>query len=242
MRSDILGPLKVNRLALADISMTDNIEFVYDILTQNPYPDAMVKVIDLEDSPQTLPKEHPNVVGGRVLLPPIDALVAEQDGDENKYDRIYINYFHEDVVSRFMEALISTLLIGTSLILYLPNPEGFQTPRKLTQVIEYLYGIRIGVIGVRPSEFNINDISAVKCWLCGAYRSNALSPREFLYLYPGDIDNPEIITKLIIDLNPMEENPVPFFNRLSRLLKEKPNLIVPLFRNNSDMVFLGGGV
>lgn len=237
---DNLGPLKINRLALGDMSITDNLDFVMDILVQNPYHETMVKVIDLEDSPQALPKEHPNVIGGRVLLPPIDALIAEQDGDEGKYDRIYITYFQEEVVQNFMEALISALILGTSLILYLPNNEGFQTPRKLMQVIEYLYGIRLGIIGMRPSEYNMNDPSAVKCWLCGAYKCNALTPREFLYLYPGDIDNPTILTKLIVDLNPVDQNPVPYFNRLSRLLKEKPNLIVPLFRNNSNVVFVDG--
>ena len=235
----ILGPLRVKSLQLADISMTDNYDFVADILMQNPYPNPIVKVVDMEDSPQTLPKEHPNVIGGGVLLPPIDALIAEQDGDENKYDRIYLNYFHEEYVSLFMEALISALLLGTNLILYLPNKEQFQTPRKFAQVVEYLYGIRIGVIGQRPSVCNLNDISSVKCWLCAAYRSKAITPREFLYLYPGDIDaTPEIISKLIMDINPMDENPMPYLNKLSRQLKEKPDLIVPLFRDNT-MLYWG---
>lgn len=233
-KGGVLGPLRINKLQLADISITDNYNFVADVLTQNPYPNTIVKVVDMEDSPQTLPKEHPNVIGGGVLLPPIDALVAEQDGDESKYDRIYLNYFQEEYVSLFMEALISALLLGTNIILYLPNPEGFQTPRKFTQVIEYLYGIRVGVIGQRPSVCNLNDISSIKCWLCGAYHSSAITPREFLYLYPGDIDaNPKIISKLIVDVNPMDENPLPYFNKLSRQLKEKPDLIVPLFRNNA---------
>ena len=231
-----LGPLRILSLAPGDISITDNLDFVRDVLTQNPYPTAMVKVLDLEQDSPTLPLEHPNVIGGRVLLPPIDALIAEQDGDEQRYNVLYTNYFQEPTASAFMEALISALLLGTSIILYLPNPEGFMTPRKLMEVVGYLYGIHIGVVGEIPARYEITDVSCVKCWLCGAYKNNAITPREFLYLYPTPQDNPNMISKLISDIGLFDNNPVDTLNRLSMQLKEKPDLIVPLF--HSDYIFL----
>ena len=231
-----LGPLRISSLAPGDISITDNLDFVRDLLTQNPYPTAMVKVLDLEQDSPTLPLEHPNVLGGRVLLPPIDALIAEQDGDENRYNAIYTKYFQEPTASAFMEALISALLLGTTIILYLPNPEGFMTPRKLIEVVGYLYGIHIGEVGGVPARYEIGDINCVKCWLCAAYKNSALTPREFLYLYPTPQDNPEMINKLIYDTGLIDNDPVSSLNRISSQLKEKPNLIVPVF--HSDYVFL----
>jgi hypothetical protein len=231
-----LGPLRISSLAPGDISITDNLDYVRDVLIQNPYPNAMVKVLDLEQDSPTLPLEHPNVLGGRILLPPIDALIAEQDGDENRYNAIYTKYFQEQSVSAFMEAVISALLLGTTMILYLPNHEGFATPRKLMDVVGYLYGIHIGVAGEVPAQYEVGDVNCVKCWLCGAYKNNALSPREFLYLYPTAQDNPEMINKLIYDIGLVDNNPLEALNRISLQLKEKPNLIVPIF--HSDYIFL----
>lgn len=230
-KGDRLGVLRINKVAPADISMTSNLDLVMDILIQNPYPETKVKVINLSMDSPTLPAEHPNLIGGTVLLPPIDALCAEQDGDEAKYNRLYLAYFQEDRVNLFMEALISALLLGTNIVLYVHDSAEFEsTPRKLREVVGYLYGIHIGSLGQFPVQYEIQDHRCVKCWLTAAYKCNAITPREFMYLYPGPIDSDEMLNKLIYDLCPLDEDKVKFVQELTAKLKEKPDLIVPLFQ------------
>ena len=231
-KGDRLGVLRLNKVAPADISMTNDLDLVMDILTQNPYPETKVKIINLSLDSPTLPKEHPNLIGGTVLLPPIDALCAEQDGDEIKYNKIYLSYFQDERVNLFMEALISALLLGTNIVMYIHDAAEFEsTPRKLREVVGYLYGIHIGSLGQFPAQYEIQDPRCVKCWLTAAYKCNAITPREFMYLYPGTIiDSDEMLNKLIYDLCPMDDDKVKFIQELTLKLKEKPNLIVPMFQ------------
>ena len=52
-----------------------------------------------------------------------------------------------------------------------------------------------------------------------------------MYLYPGTIiDSDEMLNKLIYDLCPMDDDKVKFIQELTLKLKEKPNLIVPMFQ------------
>ena len=87
-----------------DISITDNLAFIQDVLQNNTNPALRIVSMDEENS---IPENHPMVVKGTCLLPPIDALIAEADGNEPLYDRIYNDYLNEKFpnVESFSEAL-----------------------------------------------------------------------------------------------------------------------------------------
>ena len=85
------------------INITDNSLFVRDIMYSN---NDNIKIITLDET-GSIPTNHPSVLSGTCLLPPVDALIAEADGDEQLYDSIYMNYFSEDpYVIEFIGALI----------------------------------------------------------------------------------------------------------------------------------------
>lgn len=223
-----LGPLRMNTLSLGQIHMTDSYEIVEDILKYNCYPDSNLKIIDAETEP-SLPLEHPNVIGGGILLPPIDALIAEQDGDETLYNMIYSKYFKEEAMIKFVQVIIAALMVKINILIYMPNPDGLATPYKFRQIFSFINGIEIGIYGQSAPLYS-TDPNMIKVWLNFAYDCSAITPREYLYFYPGYPDSPLLINKLIYDLQLMDRNQVETINQLSVQLKECPNLIVPISR------------
>lgn len=224
-----LGTIRMNGLAMGNIELSEDYEYVEPILVAYPYPNVGFKIVDVEMEP-SLPLEHPNVLGGGILLPPIDALIAEQDGDEAKYNTIYYRYLTEDSsVTQFMQAIISALILGIDILLYSPNPDKLATNKKLIEMMIYIYGIDIGLPLCKRASYT-SDPNKIKVWLNMAYDCAAISPREYLFLYPGYPDNPPMIQKLIYDLCLIEKDPVATINLLSVQLKEKPNLILPVYK------------
>jgi hypothetical protein len=71
------------------IMITDKIDFIRDILMDNP---GNFKVVTLDED-GIIPLESKDVLCGTCLLPPMDALIAEQDGDMEMYDAIYNDHF-----------------------------------------------------------------------------------------------------------------------------------------------------
>ena len=224
-----LGPIRMNGLAMGNIEISEDYEYVEPILAANPYPNVNFKIIDVEMDP-SLPLQHPNVIGGGILLPPIDALIAEQDGDEAKYNAIYYKYLAEDgSVAQFIQVIVSALILGINILLYCPNPDKLVTNKKLIEMMRYIYGIDMGLPLCKPAFYS-SDPQKVKIWLNMAYDCSAISPREYLFLYPGYPDNPVLIQKLIYDLCLLEKDPISTINLLSVQLKEKPNLILPVYK------------
>ena len=69
-------------ILIGQFLITDNRQEVYNLLSSNA-PD--LRFIDLEDIDQALPANHPAVLGGNQILPPVDSLIAEQDGRPDLY-------------------------------------------------------------------------------------------------------------------------------------------------------------
>jgi hypothetical protein len=53
-----------------------------------------------------------NYIGGTCLLPPIDAKIAESDGDEMKYDACYSTHLLQPYQRQFIASLIGYLFRG----------------------------------------------------------------------------------------------------------------------------------
>lgn len=223
-----LGPLRMNTLTLGQINITDSYETVEEILKYNYYPDSDLKIVDAEVE-ASLPLEHPNVIGGGILLPPIEALIAEQDGDETLYNMIYSKYFQEEAMIKFVQVIIAALMVRVNILIYMPNPEGLVGPQKFMQIFTHMYGIEIGIYGQTIPLYS-TDPNMIKVWLNLAYDCSAITPREYLYFYPGYPDKPLLITKLMYDLNLIDSKPIETINQLSVQLKECPNLIMPIAR------------
>lgn len=207
------------------ISITDNINFVRDILYSNSSQD--IRIISLDED-NSIPTNHPLVLGGTCLLPPMDALIAEADGDEQLYDVYYSEHFNDPFVSQFIGALFIFLYNGGNLLFYLPSLRD-TTGKKFLQQFWIRYGINIGIVGQSTHNY---DISCIPIWLTYIYLSDAMHPFELLYFYPVDALIPDnIMNKLLNEINPLGDTlneKISFILDLSKKLKEKVNTIVPL--------------
>lgn len=209
-----------------DIQITDNIGFVREIL----YSDTPnIKVISMDED-GAIPLEHPDVIGGTCLLPPMDALIAEADGDEVAFNEIYMNHFYDPFVDQFISALISYLFVGGNLLIYHPNVSIFSCA-KFREIIWILYGINIGIVGQQNCSY---DQKCVPVWLCMIYMINAILPIDFLRLYPVESLIPNnIMDKLLVDMAVFEdgyENKVRRILHIRDILKTNPNIKIPLFK------------
>ena len=209
------------------ISITDNLMFVREMMYT---PNNNLKIITLDEL-GSVPTDHPNVLSGTCLLPPIDALMAEADGNEELYDSIYMTYFSEDsYVIEFMAALLMYLYKGGDLLLYYPELDTNTAP-KLSWVLWVRYGISIGIVNQRPHQY---DMQALPIWLNEIYFRDGMSYRDYLRLMPDEVlmclsTNP-IIDKLLLDIAPLGDSfnsKIEYIISLGRKFKEKPDLIIP---------------
>ena len=183
-----------------NIYITDNLDII-----QNA-PQTGVQIISLDEDGALDYIVDCNYIGGTCLLPPIDAKIAESDGDEMKYDACYSTHLLQPYQRQFIASLIGYLFRGLGdIILYLPDIEDTITAKKLVFFMTSLYGIHIGLIGhIDPQVCSCYyDNTCVPMWLNMIYEVNIISPYEYLELYPMDAIIPEeVIRKMNYDLCP----------------------------------------
>lgn len=210
---------------MGTIYVTDNIDFVRTI------PDGTVKIISLDED-RNLDPNDPNVIIGTCLLPPVEALIAENDGDEDLYDIHYMAYLNTPAVQQFITAIIGALFRQKSLLLYAPQLNDTNSIKKLMKFMWDLYGIGIGIVG---SDVNkcCYDSRCIPIWLNMMYMDNIIDPSEFLYFYPDHVTiNNMVMNKLIADIKPVcnsYEDRVYAIKNLQKKIKEKPETIQPIY-------------
>jgi hypothetical protein len=80
-----------------------------------------------------------------------------------------------------------------------------------------MFGLGIGIIGVRDCVYNYSDIPL---WLNMLYNANAIDPYEYLTCYPLDINiMDQQMSKLIYDLRPVDTELKDKRNTIYRLRK-----------------------
>lgn len=208
-----------------DISITDNVNLVRDIIFSNT---PNIKIITLEED-GILPLNHPNVIKGTCILPPVEALIAEADGDENLFDTIYSDYFNTPFMFEFISALMISLYNGNNIVFYYYELDGNNVIPKLRQHMFQRYGIYIGVLGTR--DICKYDNRCLPIWLSHTFMINGITAREFLINYPPNLNIPQnIMDKIIIDMNPygnLQEKEKYIYSLVIKL-KEHPNLKIAI--------------
>jgi len=208
------------------IYITSNIQVIYDA------PLDGTKIINLDEDERTL-MDNEAVLGGMCLLPPVEALIAESDGNEPLYDCIYSDHLRAPFQMQFIGAIISFLFKGGKLLLYLPSGYGSSnsTGYKLVDLIYRCYGVHIGMIEEQnPSLANCYyDDSCIPIWLNLIYSAHVISPMDYLYLYPIDavINNQPVINQLIAELRPYGttyQEQIDYIMHLHKAVHRNPNV------------------
>lgn len=212
------------------IYITDKEEIVYNAPLMSG-----TKIINLDEDGVLM--EHESIIGGTCLLPPIEAKIAEADGNEQMYDLIYANHLLEPFQQQFISALLSYLYKGGNLILFLPELGYTNTMQKLIFHIWDKYGVHIGIIGdMNPQVANCYyDDKCIPIWLNMIYSARVISYKEYLYMYPLDavIQNHQVIEELINEISPLGESindKLVYIDRLRKLIHQKPETRPALFQ------------
>jgi hypothetical protein len=178
--------------------ITDNINVIYNA------PVAMgTRIINLDED-GILDSNNPYTIGGTCLLPPIDAKIAESDGNERLYDQIYSNHLSKEFQYNYITALIAYVFNGGILIFFLPE-FGDNTREKLIFHMFGLYGIHIGHIGDpdpnKASWYADNRFQLM--WIDMLLYAGVISGFDYLRMIPvdavGAIGNNKIISNILIN-------------------------------------------
>ena len=205
------------------IYITDKEEIIYTTpLNSN------TKIISLDEDGILM--ENDAILVGTCLLPPIEAKIAEADGNEQLYDVIYSNHLLEPYQQQFIAAMLSYLYKGGNFILFLPELDT-STKEKFIQHMYINYGIHVGLIGYpNPQVANCYyDERCIPLWLNLIYSVHVISAYEYLYMYPEDavIQNNAVMSELIDEINPYEQSindKVNYILRLHKLIHKNPNV------------------
>lgn len=181
------------------IFITDNLDFIYNIPL-----DGITKIVSLDED--GILDNVKGIIGGTCLLPPMEAKMAEADGNEQMYDSIYSNHLLLPFQQQFISALIAFLYKGGKLILFLPEIGYTNTIEKLIEHLFRIYGIHVGIIGHQnPQVANCYyDTKCIPIWLNLIFTSGVISPEEYLFMYPEDapITNEQVMFILIDEIKP----------------------------------------
>ena len=211
------------------IFITNDIEVVY----QTPM-DGTVKIICMDED-MKIPENNPNIIPGTCLLPPIDAKIAEADGNEQLYDAIYNEYLFAPFQQQYVAALVTFLYRGGNLLIYL-HEDYTSTLAKFVQHMYLRYGIKIGIIGAKtPQEYQFYyDLRYIPTWLNIMYRANLISIFEYLKMFPIDADltaDKGCLNKLLDELRPYANTIQEQINSILQYHKglvQKPNLTMAI--------------
>lgn len=206
------------------ISITGNAPWVLEMLNSG----ADIKVINMDEdgNPEyKIPLNHPAVIGGTCLLPPMEALIAAADGEREVFEMIYAEYFSTPFIESYIAALIIYLCQGHNLIIY--YEDGLDITDEIIQMFWMKYGI--GISRQDQSTIAQHDFSCAPIWLKYMYVENVITGEEFLYHYPeGTPIDPMLMERLIMELKPcgktIEEKSADIYS-LMRALKYNPNVM-----------------
>lgn len=210
-----------DRVLYGRIDITDNIILIRELLQS--LADSTI-IINLDEDNKI---EGEIVVQGTTLLPPPEAIIAEQDGDEYSYDSILNEYYNLPDIQMFVAGIIHMLYRGVNILFYYPNldPTESVTVPKLLNLFWNKFGLGIGIVGVRDGGFNSDNIPM---WLNMMYSVDAINGYEYLSKYPVDaIILDSFMSKLIGDIRPVDdgaEKKIKTIYRLRDRLHVKPGV------------------
>ena len=217
------------------IYITDDPNIIYSVPIG-----GNTKIIDMDEDEVLI--KNDNILVGTCLLPPVEAKIAEADGNEMQYDTIYSSHLLEPYQQQFIAAIISYLYKGGNILIFLPEIDTMYTREKFISHLFNRYGIHCGIIGHPDPRFNscFYDDRCIPLWLNLIYSVGVIDAYEYLIQYPIDavINNTPVITKLIDEINPYADtfnDKINYIFRLHKLLHKNNKIrpaVVDSRRNN----------
>ena len=140
------------------------------------------KVIYVGELNMNLPKSF---ISFGALLPPIEALNAEIDGDMASYAYIYEAYFNSNrVVYEIFASIIVALYSGQNMLIYVEEGDNLSHLNFLLEYMQVTFGITVGT-DVSPYMYNPMYDSFISMILY-TYLDGFITPEQLLYNTPMD--------------------------------------------------------
>lgn len=210
------------------IDITDNIEFVKSVINNN---NSNVIIINLDEYNDSIKDGMiPNqVIKGGELLPPPEAVIAENDGNMQEFDYIYESWYNQSSMQLFVAGIMASLYKGKNILMYTPdlnNQESIAIP-KMLNLFWNRFGIKIGIVGSQTCFYNV---VLTPLWLSMMYRNRIIPAYDFMIHFPiGCPIDPRDMRLLEMDVRPFGNNPektiLEFMAKLKRNPKTTPVLI-----------------
>lgn len=156
------------------------------------------KIILVMDSPEYCGINIPGAVGGSILMPSGDMLEVLIEGDQNRFEYLYMNYLSNGVPDKFISVILTAILSGTNIIFFM-DKESKIYEDVLRTFIANQYGILIGGPNI---QFSTNS-NRFPYTLNKLYCENYIDANMYLNLLPPNIkleSIPAALSKLVSEI------------------------------------------
>lgn len=191
------------------------------------------KVIYIVEEPELKYLNHPSIITAGSLLPPIEAIQLELDGNLDAANALYVQYLNsaeaDPYVSIILAAAIKCIPIG---IMFGKDEMNQRFPLMLVNYLFNKFGIVLGVLNkVNPSIV----YQALPYDLAKLYMMNIIDYAAFMMAHPDDLPiHPSVLSKLAMENYPLVKYPSEtsyqeyFGNAIKAMKKYNKFLIDPI--------------
>ena len=158
------------------------------------------KVIYIVEEPSMRFKTHPAIITAGALLPPIDAIQAELNGNMFESNAIYERYLLSEEADTYISILIAAAIKQIPIgIMFGRDEREMQFPKMFIDFIYRYYGI---VLGINGSIVPYIMEEAIPQDLAKLYCMNIIDYPTFMEKHPALPICPIVLSKMAIEINP----------------------------------------
>lgn len=159
------------------------------------------KVIYIVEEPAMRFKTHPAIITAGALLPPMEAIEAELNGNLFESNAIYERYLASEEANMYISILIAASIKQIPIgIMFGKDELNMQFPKMFIDFMFKAYGLVIGVNGkIHPYIME----EALPFDLAMLYNMNIIDYPTFMEKHPPLPINPMVISKMSIEINPL---------------------------------------
>lgn len=159
------------------------------------------KVVYISEELDPRYSTHPAIITAGALLPPVDAVRAELDGNLLDSMMLYEAYLSREEADPYISILLAAALNQIPIgILFGRDEQNMQFPKMLIDFVYKYYGLVLGLSGkVQPHI--IEEMMPIM--LAKLYMMDIIDYKTFMEKHPALPINPMVISKMIYEVNPV---------------------------------------
>lgn len=159
------------------------------------------KVIYIAEEVESIYATHPAIITAGALLPPIDAIQAELDGNLMDSIMLYEAYLLREEADPYISILLAAALNQIPIgIMFGKDEKNMQFPKMLVDFVYKYYGLVLGLQGKVQPYIEEQSLPSV---LAKLYMQNIIDYKTFMERHPDLPMLPVVISKMIYDVNPV---------------------------------------